>query len=90
MRQTGLRSLNAGSSYGLYSSPLGRLGFLRLFLLKKVGLDSLKVDGTHVENYIYSTQMSKFIQIKAKISLWGEKKTNKKSVEIARNFFYFC
>lgn len=50
---------------------------------KKVRLDSLKVNGTHVENYIYSTQMSKFIPITAKIRL----KKTKKSIETARNFF---
>lgn len=43
-------------------------------LSKKVRLDSLKIDGTHIEICTYSTQMSKLNQIKAKTRL--EKKTN--------------
>lgn len=55
VQQAGLWSLNEGSLCGLCNSCLGRLGFLCLFLIKEVSLDSLKMDGTHVENCIYST-----------------------------------
>lgn len=43
-------------------------------LNKKVSLDSLKIDGPHVEICSYSIQMSKLNQIKAKTK-W-EKKTH--------------
>lgn len=55
-------------------------------LKKTVSLDSLKIDGPHIGICIYSTQMSKLNQIKAKTK-WEKKNKPKpkKSVEMAQN-----